>query len=483
LALEWALQTDVAAELRIAASLLWFWFTRHYFVESTDWLEQGLAAGEMAQKEISSDVYRLAVRAKALSALGFFRWMQIPNHTPKNYAPENAPVLLEEAFSIYQSITSHPQPGQQPELRVKIRNEYAWAMVWMGGYLISQDRDLNQARNWFQNALQIFRETGDQFGIAESISMMGRSEAGNPERAKQFLLEQLSITKAIGDIAGSASALSFFGIVSFLNGEYGNALNALKESLELYQRVKDPVLIAQELIGLGLCSIAMGDLKSAQDYTHQSLSMSKENGHDNRYAIDLLVKCLLCISQGLYVQAEETNAQAWALYERSGIPEIASYGLYVRARLARLAGDAVQSQKYSQELQNLVKIKNSQMWLALLELGHLALDQRDFKQAGKLWREAIRTVQSGFFNWNLCFLEAVALLIAQEGQMERSTRLFGSRWSRGAYHYLAPPERAQRDAILVELKTTLGEARFEQLYAEGQALTLEQAVALALEET
>ena len=52
----------------------------------------------------------------------------------------------------------------------------------------------------------------------------------------------------------------------------------------------------------------------------------------------------------------------------------------------------------------------------------------------------------------------------------------------GFFNFLSPIERARFEASVEKVKNSLGEERFGGLYAEGQKMTVDQAVALALEE-
>jgi hypothetical protein len=52
----------------------------------------------------------------------------------------------------------------------------------------------------------------------------------------------------------------------------------------------------------------------------------------------------------------------------------------------------------------------------------------------------------------------------------------------GNREVFSPAGQERRDADLVNLRNTLGDKRFEQLFAEGHALSLDEAVALVLEE-
>jgi hypothetical protein len=122
----------------------------------------------------------------------------------------------------------------------------------------------------------------------------------------------------------------------------------------------------------------------------------------------------------------------------------------------------------------------------LWELGYIVLAEGELIHAGNLWRECIQLLRDNFLIfWFILFplpIEALAHLAACEKKYERAARLFGSRWSRGAQNLISPVERDSRQEELAEVKTALGEERFEQLYEEGEKMTLEQTISLALEE-
>jgi hypothetical protein len=176
------------------------------------------------------------------------------------------------------------------------------------------------------------------------------------------------------------------------------------------------------------------------------------------------------------------NAEAWTIAQRSGSKMKAYETEFWSARLAHLQGDLPLARQHAAAILNLSSIPNQFRMLANVELGYLALEDGDPAQAGRLWREGIRILKDiSEILWLLAPFEALAHLAACERQYERAARMFGTRWSRGAQNLLSPAERAGRQTELAEVKAALGEERFEQLYAEGGKLNLEQALALALE--
>jgi hypothetical protein len=157
--------------------------------------------------------------------------------------------------------------------------------------------------------------------------------------------------------------------------------------------------------------------------------------------------------------------------------------LYMRARLARLGGNAALARKYVEELLSFTDINPYQIMRAKVEAGHLALQSGDLERAGLLYREGLQILIPLRNYLELAYpLDGLALVAVQENKLERATRLIGTRWCRGFYHFFAPPERDQRKNYLASIRAALGGERFEQLYEQGRMLSLQQALALALEE-
>jgi hypothetical protein len=83
------------------------------------------------------------------------------------------------------------------------------------------------------------------------------------------------------------------------------------------------------------------------------------------------------------------------------------------------------------------------------------------------------------------FLIASAAIAAGTNQPERAARLYGAAqafFETTEYH-LQPFDQAEFDRHIELARDQLGEARFEALAAEGRSMTLEQAIAFAVEET
>ena len=78
--------------------------------------------------------------------------------------------------------------------------------------------------------------------------------------------------------------------------------------------------------------------------------------------------------------------------------------------------------------------------------------------------------------------EVFAYLAAAEGQMERAARLLGA--AEAAREELGYPlpisARVDHDPAMAALRASLAEATLARLWAEGRAMSMEQAIAYAL---
>jgi len=116
---------------------------------------------------------------------------------------------------------------------------------------------------------------------------------------------------------------------------------------------------------------------------------------------------------------------------------------------------------------------------------YLALHQADQACAEALLVESlVLSRDSGNWDqiaWDLTGFGGVAVA---QGQPERAGRLLGAAeaWFAAAGHVIAPTERAEHDGYIAAIHALLDDATFAAAWAQGHAMSLEQAIAYALEE-
>jgi predicted ATPase/class 3 adenylate cyclase/Tfp pilus assembly protein PilF len=294
-------------------------------------------------------------------------------------------------------------------------------------------------------ALQLARTLSDRQIEAFSLSVLGiftlmiESAAGIP------LLEQgLDIYRALGNKIGQAEALYW---LSINNNDMDRAIEVSRESLSLFRELGHLSGIAGSLTELARRTIWMGDVSLPAPWLEEALSISRQLGDQTREAEILIAFGHLAYWQGDYRRANAYFEEAILLSEKIG-----------------------------EHYQNL--------W-AHVHMAYAVLQQGDIQRAREMFEDNIRSTQkAGSMIAIVNTVEGVASLYVNQEQPERAARLFA--WADMMREktdiHRHPVEWASVERDLEVIHTKLNDSDFARLSAEGQSLTVDEALALALEE-
>ena len=117
---------------------------------------------------------------------------------------------------------------------------------------------------------------------------------------------------------------------------------------------------------------------------------------------------------------------------------------------------------------------------ALKLLAQVAIAEGQALRAVEMVRETMPLWQdTGFTTELIESAEILAIAYAALGWSERAVRILAAADARrtSLRYFVWPSARPARQQLLAELAAALGEERFDALWSEGQALSLEQALA------
>jgi tetratricopeptide (TPR) repeat protein len=262
-----------------------------------------------------------------------------------------------------------------------------------------------------------------------------------------FAEESLAICRELGDRQGTASALIKLGNASMEAGDYATASASLEEALTIWQDLNDKHGTARALISLGWTTLRSGDYHLANARLEEALALSRELGDMRSMGFELSGLGEVALRQGDYRRATQ-------LLEES---------LKLRRQLGNKWGVGV----------------------SLGILGWVALCEKDWERARAHLGESLEVRQEigdkGGSAWCLEYLAESALA---QGQAEKAVRLLSAaatlRISIGSV--IDPVDQVAYQNRRAALRAELGEKRFAEIWNEGRVLTLEQAVAYALED-
>jgi predicted ATPase/DNA-binding CsgD family transcriptional regulator len=447
-ALEYSLTSpaneDAEAGLRLAVALEWFWEAHAHWPEVKLWLEAMLAQHRVPERSL--------VRADALRVAAHLRW-----------PPEHGRAQAEESVAIYR------------EAGAAGRHGLAYALIVLGDVLHRQGRFAPRV-GLLEESAQLFREVEDNWGLARALHGLAATRdplvnyepggedgspaplpelkpaARNDHTAECALFEaSLAMFRALGDRSHQSWSLESLGHTYFCLGQHAAGRAMLEERLQILREFGDRS-------GPPWCLAQLGRNALAQDELEQATRLLEE------------------------AQAA-SQAIGWDLGAGPGTPR------FYLAEIGRRRGEYASARRLLEEsLSDSRETGNGDLIALELDgLGRVDRSQGDHAAAGARHMEALRLRRrAGHPIYLAHSFHALALLAAErEDQTERAARLFGAAqpYDAALYGFWSPLPiwRAEHERAVAKVRARLGDEAADRLWAEGEAMTLAQAYAYALE--
>jgi predicted ATPase/DNA-binding SARP family transcriptional activator/tetratricopeptide (TPR) repeat protein len=449
---QFAIRQEVG--LRLVAALARFWDLCGYREEWRIWVQRAAVALEAARPTV--------VRAKALLQVG-----RLLHDEQGDQARGVA--LVEESLALASAL------GDQ--------QTSSWALHELGQMMYDRG-DIARGIALVEQGLALAQAAGDTWSSAHMLYRLAElvRVTDNYARARALLADSLALLDQVGDSWGDAQARGFLALVAMWDSDFLQATTLLEQSLVLNQAIRSKGGCAWTLRLLAEAEWLLGDYARAAAHSQEALALYRELG-DRRGIVTTLHQL------GDVTREQGDCAQAIALFEECQILYRELNDLAGIAGVFGGLGDVLLNQAdatgaaacYQQAVTLFRELKHQDLYLALCGLGRALQEQGDDVGALALLVESL-TFSGGLrekYGSGIC-LAAMAGVWVARGQPVRAARLFGA--SQALRGTNAAPIGAvvyyTRDVASV--RAQLDEATFAGAWAEGEALTLEQAVAEAL---
>jgi predicted ATPase/class 3 adenylate cyclase len=356
------------------------------------------------------------------------------------YTPTQSPWLLR-LDADHDNMRSALAWSQTAAASVDIGARLAGALQWywyIRGYM-------SEGRTWLERVLQ---QTTSATAPARAKVLYGAGRLQSDAGQANALIEQaLTLWRELEDKPGMADALLNLGRVARLQGDYERSGKLVEESLALFREQQIMWGVVWALISLADVALDLGDSAQAQEPVEEVLALTESLG--------------------------DTYGNMWARC--------------LRGRLAHLQGDLEQAAMLlGESLAWLRKMRNPSRFEMLNDLGRVAFDQGDTDRAAVLFKESLKLNQEPGYEIDITdSLVDLAGVAEALGLPARAARLLGAAESirQSISGSLTPVKRTIFDRYAATIHARLDEATFGAAWAEGQALTIERAVAYALNES
>ena len=287
-----------------------------------------------------------------------------------------------------------------------------------------------------------------------------------------------------------AQAYTALAMLSVNRGEHQTAQIAAKQGVALARQLDDKFVLVRALTFLGFSSAFLGDVNLAIDSLHESEDICRKSGYRGELAN--VLQALAYITMEVHGEKAVKQLQSYmeeslALSQSSEDPEAAVRTEGILARLAFYKGDLVGARKHADLMLDLHKAMGDEHSVTghQSQMAHVARQMGNYKEALSLYRETLPDWQKiGHRGAVAHQLECMGFIAKAQEQGERAVRLMSAadalRQASGSPR--TPQERIEFERELEELRTGMDEKTFDLLWAEGGAMTMDQAIDLAMSE-
>ena len=313
------------------------------------------------------------------------------------------------------------------------------------GTLASTQNDFDRTETYCRQSLALFRELGDQQGIALSLYLLSVVPLmkGDSVAARSLTQEALALFREMGDRERIAWSLSTLGFMDAQVGKYDSARSHYEESLAVHRELGDKRGIALTLLRLAqLLFVSQGDQEALRSLLDEGLALFTELGEKEGIANCYFLSGELALSQGESAAARLQIETSITLYREIGQRRALAESFAILARVVRAQGEKAAARSIYEESLAIAR-----------ELNHTPL------------------IAS-------C-LEGLADVVSSQGQFRWAAQLLGAAEPlREAIGVPIPLiDRANYERQVAAVRSSLGEHDFAASWSEGRAMTPEQALA------
>jgi tetratricopeptide (TPR) repeat protein len=326
-----------------------------------------------------------------------------------------------------------PESYSYPETRAKALKVYGWILISL--------QQFDAAHSAAEECMALCRAIGDKSGEVDALLLRGVG-LSNTTQKLGFAKQALELAQLLGDVRRQAKALERLGWVY----EDERRFIYWEKAIELSRQLGDWRVLAGTLSTMGLFLVLNGSIESAEIYL------------------------------------DESNT----LYQQLNIKPATADLLSAYGQIALIRGNFEKARAYFQESAKIgVEFGSRQDFLwSYVRLGYVALHQGMINEARQIFTESVQNFQKDKYNIGVIFaLEGVAGLDIATDKPERAARLIG--WADTKREEIGDSrwrvEQAEIDKIAATCNVKMGKASFSEAYQEGKKMSLDEAIADALQ--
>jgi predicted ATPase/class 3 adenylate cyclase/DNA-binding CsgD family transcriptional regulator len=346
------------------------------------------------------------------------------------------------------------------------------------GFIADQGYNVELARECFTEAIGLARALDDRWRLSQILTLqaMGAYTAGDPLVVRAAGEEGRDLADAIGDKFNSRQCRFCLVSAQMMSGDLAGAVTQFGELTAEADAGHDEISRLTGLVGQTMALAYRGELAAARAVAEATLERGAKLSE--RYAVfgHTAVGFAALAARDLAAAHEAREAINQQMTVVSG--STALFGRLWNAEAALADGDLTAARRWADEAAS----TTTGWWLmwALTARARVAIAAGEPEQAERDAQDALTCAAELKAHLRIPdILECLAALAGQDESYREAARLFGAahaiRQRMGAVRFKTYD--ADYQASVAALRDTMGENDFESAWAEGAALSTEEAIA------
>ncbi|MGO9285118.1 MAG: helix-turn-helix transcriptional regulator, partial [Mycobacterium sp.] len=301
--------------------------------------------------------------------------------------------------------------------------------------------------------------------------------AGDPIALRAAGQEGRDLADAIGDRFTSRRCRFGLGVAQVSKGDLAGAVAQFAAVGDEAEAAHDEIWRADSLAGQGVALAYQGDTAAARAAADAAVEAATELG-GAKVGLAYWALAIAALAAGDAPTALDATEAAWP--HVSALPQAAALGRLYKAQAALVGGDLVAARRWADDAVSTTT--GAVLSDALSARARVAIAQGEPDQAERDAHDALaRAAELEAYLFIPDILECLAALAGQDDSRREAARLFAAassiRQRIGAVRFKIYDAGYQ--ASVAALRDILGEKDFDSAWAEGAALSIEEAIAYA----
>lgn len=449
-ALGWYLETsDTGRALSLASSLQPLWTTRGRILEGRAWFETVVAEREIEDLDVPA-----AVRARALADTA---WLNTFVGGTIDRA-ERALVIAREVGD--------------PALLART--------LTACGLLAGTTYNAEAAHTYYSEALVFARTLDDRWSLSQILAWQANTavNVGDPVVARAAGEEGLELADAIGDRPNSRVCRISLAFAELMEGDVGPAVERFRSVAAECEANHDEFFGPVAGMGLGVALAYLGEVAAAWTAAEKAIQ-SAQDLHEYFRGMGQAALAAAALAAGHIGPARQASDRAWQLLEVVLSDGAKAQRAFNAVEVALAEGDTVLARRLANDA--VAVATGWHLVAALAARARIAVVEGDRDEAESDAHASLAcTVSSGVYLHLADTLECLAgLAVDVDGQ--QAARLFGAaealRQRMGMVRFKV--HQSAYESSVAALREAMEANAFDAAWAEGAALSTEEAIAYA----